>query len=87
MLLLVRVLLLLCCIVPLVYCLSVAAPPAISIEGLSCSHDGGNVYQLKDVSYVLPRGAKVGLTGRNGCGKVRSDWRIDSGVIRVVMLL
>lgn len=50
--------------------LSVAAqPPAIAIEGLSCSHDGGQVWQLKDVSYVLPRGAKVGLTGRNGCGK------------------
>lgn len=49
--------------------LSVTAPPAISIEGLSCTHDGGDVWQLKDVSYVLPRGAKVGLTGRNGCGK------------------
>jgi ABC-type cobalamin/Fe3+-siderophores transport system ATPase subunit len=44
-------------------------PPALLLEGLTCSHDGGNVYQLKDVSYVLPRTAKVGLVGRNGCGK------------------
>jgi ATP-binding cassette subfamily F protein uup len=44
-------------------------PPALLLEGLTCSHDGGNVYQLKDVSYVLPRQAKVGLVGRNGCGK------------------
>jgi ABC-type cobalamin/Fe3+-siderophores transport system ATPase subunit len=44
-------------------------PPALSLEGLTCSHDGGTVYQLKDVSYVLPRTGKVGLVGRNGCGK------------------
>jgi ABC-type cobalamin/Fe3+-siderophores transport system ATPase subunit len=44
-------------------------PPAIFLEGLTCSHDSGTVYQLKDVSYVLPRTAKVGLVGRNGCGK------------------
>jgi ABC transport system ATP-binding/permease protein len=44
-------------------------PPAISIEGLSCTHDGGGTYQLKDVNYVLPRGAKVSLIGRNGSGK------------------
>lgn len=44
-------------------------PPALLLEGLTCSHDGGNVYQLNDVSYVLPRQAKVGLVGRNGCGK------------------
>jgi ABC-type multidrug transport system fused ATPase/permease subunit len=47
---------------------SVAQPPVITIDNLSCSHDGGNIYQLKDVSYVLPRGAKVGLVGRNGSG-------------------
>eukprot|EP00550_Attheya_septentrionalis_P005933 CAMPEP_0198290664 /NCGR_PEP_ID=MMETSP1449-20131203/8442_1 /TAXON_ID=420275 /ORGANISM="Attheya septentrionalis, Strain CCMP2084" /LENGTH=746 /DNA_ID=CAMNT_0043989191 /DNA_START=128 /DNA_END=2368 /DNA_ORIENTATION=+ len=44
-------------------------PPVISAEGLSCSHDGGSKWQLKDVSYVLPRGARVGLVGPNGCGK------------------
>lgn len=43
--------------------------PAISIENLSCSHDGGSNYQLQDVSYVLSRGSKQGLVGRNGCGK------------------
>ena len=45
-------------------------PPAISIDGLTCSHDGGGTYQLQDINYVLPRGGKVGLVGRNGCGKV-----------------
>lgn len=45
------------------------APPAISIEDLSCTHNGGETYQLKDVSYVLQRGAKVALIGRNGAGK------------------
>ena len=34
---------------------------AISIENLSCSHDGGVNYQLNDVSYVLPKGGKIGL--------------------------
>jgi hypothetical protein len=41
-----------------------ALPPALSLDGLTCSHDGGTVFQLKDVSYVLPRTAKVGLVGR-----------------------
>ena len=44
-------------------------PPALSLENISCSHDGGETWQLKDVSYVLPRGAKVALVGRNGAGK------------------
>jgi len=44
-------------------------PPALTIDGLTCSHDGGTVYQLKDISYVLPRQRKIGLVGRNGCGK------------------
>lgn len=44
-------------------------PPALILEGLTCSHDGGNVYQLNGVSYILPRQSKVGLVGRNGCGK------------------
>lgn len=62
-------LLLLLTTVPLLSEAFSAAPPAISVENLSCSHDGGAVYQLNDVSYVLPRGQKVGLVGRNGCGK------------------
>ena len=44
-------------------------PPALTIDGLTCSHDGGTVYQLNDISYVLPRQRKIGLVGRNGCGK------------------
>jgi ATP-binding cassette subfamily F protein uup len=44
-------------------------PPAISVDSVTCSHDGGSTYQLNDVSYVLPRGGKIGLVGRNGCGK------------------
>ena len=48
---------------------SPALPPALLIEGLTCSHDGGTVYQLKDVSYILPRQKKIGVVGRNGCGK------------------
>lgn len=48
---------------------STPLPPAISIENLGCSHDGGGTYQLQDVSYVLARGTKQGLVGRNGCGK------------------
>ena len=39
-------------------------PPAISLENLSCTHDGGDNWQLQDVSYVLPRGAsKCGTVG------------------------
>ena len=41
----------------------------LSIEGLTCSHNGGSVYQLEDVEYIVPRGAKIGLVGKNGCGK------------------
>jgi len=44
-------------------------PPAIAIDNLSCTHNGGETWQLDDVSYVLPRGAKVALIGRNGSGK------------------
>lgn len=75
-----------------------AAPPAISLDNLSCSHDGGDVWQLKDVSYVLQRGAKVGLTGRNGCGKVmmhfdrkilflRMDTRYSMVVSRILLMI
>lgn len=39
------------------------------IENLSCTHDGGETYQLQDVSYNLQRGRKVALIGRNGTGK------------------
>eukprot|EP00522_Entomoneis_paludosa_P004695 CAMPEP_0172471770 /NCGR_PEP_ID=MMETSP1065-20121228/67991_1 /TAXON_ID=265537 /ORGANISM="Amphiprora paludosa, Strain CCMP125" /LENGTH=786 /DNA_ID=CAMNT_0013229883 /DNA_START=52 /DNA_END=2414 /DNA_ORIENTATION=- len=44
-------------------------PAAIQVENLSCSHNGGETWQLKDVSYVLPQGARVALVGRNGAGK------------------
>ena len=44
-------------------------PAAIQVENLSCSHNGGDTWQLKDVSYVLPQGARVALVGRNGAGK------------------
>jgi ATP-binding cassette subfamily F protein uup len=46
-----------------------AAPPVLSLDRLTCSHDGGNTFQVNDVSYHLPRGAKVCLVGRNGAGK------------------
>jgi ATP-binding cassette subfamily F protein uup len=45
------------------------SPPALVIQDLSCTHNGGETWQLKDVSYVLPRGAKAALVGRNGTGK------------------
>lgn len=34
-------------------------PPALTVDGLSCSHDGGDTWQLQDVSYILPRGAST----------------------------
>jgi ATPase subunit of ABC transporter with duplicated ATPase domains len=46
-----------------------AEPPALQVEDLTCTHDGGDNYQLYEVSYNLPRGAKVALLGRNGAGK------------------
>jgi ATP-binding cassette subfamily F protein uup len=46
-----------------------AAPPVLTVENLSCTHDGGETYQLQDVSYNLQRGRKVALIGRNGTGK------------------
>ena len=49
-----------------------ASPPAISVDGLSCSHDGGETYQVRDVSFVLPQGAKAALIGINGSGKVHA---------------
>ena len=47
----------------------ISGPPAISARDLTCSFDGGGTYQLQSASYILPRGARVGLVGRNGCGK------------------
>jgi len=46
-----------------------ALPPAVTIQKVTCTHDGGSKYQLNDVSYILPRGECIGLVGRNGCGK------------------
>ena len=45
---------------------TLAGPPAITARDLTCSFDGGDSYQLNSASYVLPRGARVGLVGRNG---------------------
>jgi ATP-binding cassette subfamily F protein uup len=39
------------------------------VENLSCTHNGGETYQLQGVSYNLQRGRKVALIGRNGTGK------------------
>jgi len=47
-----------------------SGPPVIQLESLTCSHNGGETYQLRDVSYVLPRGARVALVGRNGAGTI-----------------
>ena len=44
----------------------VAGPPAIILDGLTCTHDGGTKYQLDQVSYNLPRGKRIGLVGKNG---------------------
>eukprot|EP00586_Coscinodiscus_wailesii_P012917 CAMPEP_0172497516 /NCGR_PEP_ID=MMETSP1066-20121228/101092_1 /TAXON_ID=671091 /ORGANISM="Coscinodiscus wailesii, Strain CCMP2513" /LENGTH=740 /DNA_ID=CAMNT_0013270341 /DNA_START=66 /DNA_END=2289 /DNA_ORIENTATION=+ len=44
-------------------------PPALTISSLSCTHDGGQTYQLESACYILPRYRKIGLVGRNGCGK------------------
>jgi ATPase subunit of ABC transporter with duplicated ATPase domains len=48
---------------------SASSPPVLTVENLSCTHNGGETYQLKDVSYNLQRGRKVALIGRNGTGK------------------
>lgn len=49
--------------------LSSALPPAISVDTLSCTHNGGETWQVKDVSFVLAQGAKAALIGINGSGK------------------
>jgi len=46
-----------------------SGPPAMTARELTCSFDGGDTYQLDEANYVLPRGSRVGLVGRNGCGK------------------
>ena len=46
--------------------ISISGPPAITARDLTCTFDGGDTYQLNAASYVLPRGARVGLVGRNG---------------------
>ena len=46
-----------------------AEAPVIVVDTLTCTHDGGDTYQLQDVSYNLPRGAKVALLGRNGADR------------------
>ena len=49
--------------------LSPSGPPAITARDLTCTFDGGTTYQLQAANYNLPRGRRVGLVGRNGCGK------------------
>jgi ATPase subunit of ABC transporter with duplicated ATPase domains len=39
------------------------------VDNLSCTHNGGETWQAKDVSFVLPQGAKAALIGANGSGK------------------
>mmetsp|Transcript_12584 Transcript_12584/g.29471 ORF Transcript_12584/g.29471 Transcript_12584/m.29471 type:complete len:798 (-) Transcript_12584:26-2419(-) len=48
---------------------SSASAPVLTVEGLSCTHNGGETWQLRDVDYNLQRGAKAALIGRNGTGK------------------
>lgn len=48
---------------------SLSGPPAITARDLTCTFDGGDNYQLQSANYILPRGGRVGLVGRNGCGK------------------
>lgn len=48
---------------------SSSSVPVLTVEGLSCTHNGGETWQLKDVDYNLQRGAKSALIGRNGTGK------------------
>ena len=43
--------------------LILSGPPAITVRDLTCTFDGGDNYQLNSASYVLPRGARVGLVG------------------------
>jgi ATPase subunit of ABC transporter with duplicated ATPase domains len=44
-------------------------PPAISIDNLSCTHNGGETWQFKEASFVIQQGAKAALIGINGSGK------------------
>ena len=48
---------------------SSSTPPVLTVEGLSCTHNGGETWQLQDVDFNLQRGAKAALIGRNGTGK------------------
>ena len=43
---------------------SSAAAPVLTVEGLSCTHNGGETWQLKDVDLNLQRGSKAALIGR-----------------------
>lgn len=40
-----------------------------AIAGTKIVVISGKTYQLQSATYTLPRGARVGLVGRNGCGK------------------
>ena len=43
---------------------SIAGGPAITVRDLICTFDGGDTYQLDSASYILQRGARVGLVGK-----------------------
>ncbi len=53
--------------------------PALEVEGLRVAY--GGVHALRDISFVVPRGAVVALLGPNGAGK-STTLRTISGVIR-----
>jgi ABC transport system ATP-binding/permease protein len=48
---------------------STTGEPVLTIQDLTCSHDGGTVYQLNHINLVLQKGRKLALVGKNGCGK------------------
>lgn len=48
---------------------AISSAPVLSVENLSCTHNGGETYQLRNVDFNLQRGAKAALIGRNGTGK------------------
>jgi ABC transport system ATP-binding/permease protein len=48
---------------------STTGEPVLTVQDLTCSHDGGTVYQLNHVNLVLQKGRKLALVGKNGCGK------------------